>query len=583
MEEINIMKRKNICFPVFVLAALLGLYSCTRNFEELGKNPNQIEKPTPDLLLASSVRNAMDFYGGDFNRVVMFNYTQHFAGFQGDFQRYASDVTTLNNYWRDAWMPVKDIHEVIEIYGDDQAYHNRVLIARIWKIYLLSQIAAIWGPIPYENGLDGKIVIPYNREQDLYYMMLDDLKECAEGLDPEGDYYTKDLLLGTQISDNVTMASDIVKWKKFANSLRLRLAMRISNSAPDGDPVKAQEVVEEVFQQEDLTITSDDETVACKWGGNITTQGGDVNPLYERAIYNKLANLGSLPVFGETAVYHMKPYGDPRLPIYAEPVVQKKVDGTVPVHAGEYFGDTNSYGGYGGNSGIEVSADQRIHSGLTREDYSPIGSRFTAADAEFIFLSCAEVCFLKAEARLLGWGNTSSKSAEDYYYEGIRASMSHYDILESDVAAYLETPGIKWGTATKTTNDLGEDISAQFMDWLKLCSSIVGQNDFRHQIVMQHWLAIPNQGVDAWTLMRRTQELQFEPCFSPPDGTYRYLPYRLEYPVNEIQYNGPEVEKAINSYLTPRGIFRGNDMYVKLWFALPNKAIDGIPNPTDYL
>jgi hypothetical protein len=253
------------------------------------------------------------------------------------------------------------------------------------------------------------------------------------------------------------------------------------------------------------------------------------------------------------------------------------------VTRGEYFGDTGSYGGYGGDSGITVTTEQDIHRSLTREDYSPIGSRFLAEDAEFVFLSYAECCFLKAEAKLKGWGTGASGTAESYYYAGITASMNHYEIAPADIAAYLETPGIKWGTATVTVDGGGADISAHFMDWLKICNSIVGQNDFRRQVIMQHWLAIPGQGVDAWTLMRRTQELQFEPCFSPYEGMYKYLPYRLCYPVNELQYNGPEAQKAIDNYLTHRGMFRGNDMYVKLWFALENKKIDAIPNPTDYL
>ena len=170
-----------------------------------------------------------------------------------------------------------------------------------------------------------------------------------------------------------------------------------------------------------------------------------------------------MPAFGETACYHMQPYGDPRLKVYAQPVVAKKEsDGTVPVHAGEYFGDTASYGGYGGESGVTLPADN-IHSKLTREDYSAIGERFLAPDAEFVFLSYAECCFLKAEARLKGWGESSGKTARSYYEDGIRGSMAHYGIDAAEVEAYLNTPGIAWGTATRTTDDNGVDISTQFI------------------------------------------------------------------------------------------------------------------------
>lgn len=573
------MKRHIITICI-VCSALMSV-ACTRGFEDLNKDPNALNNPTPELLFNSSMRGTLNLYGGDINRVVTFNFTQMFVGFQGRFQRYSEDPQTLINYWKNAYtqslMPANDI---IDIYGGKEGYENRVQIAKIWKCYLLSQMTAIWGPIPYEYGLKADITTPYNREEDIYYMLFDDLKTAADAIDVEGDTYSNDLLFPVSIDNKV---SDLVKWKKFANTLRLRLAMRISNAAPNGDPVKAKEIVEEVFANEEMTMNSDDDSAAGKWGGLISAEGGDYNPLYYYAVYEKSKNIGTLPAFGETACYHMQPYNDPRLPIYAQPVVSKKEsDGTVPVHAGEYFGDTASYGGYGGESGLSYPAEN-VHSKMTREDYSALGARFLLPDAEFVFLSYAECCFLKAEAKLRGWGSASGKSAEAYYNDGIRGSMAHYDIDAAAVDAYLATPGIAWGTATKTTDDLGNDVSTQFMDWLQICNSIVGVNDFQHQIIMQHWLAIPCQGLDAWTLIRRTQELQFEPCFSGYEGFYKYLPYRLNYPTSEVQYNTTECAKAYTEYLSPRGSFSGNDMYVKLWWALPNRKIEAIPNETPYL
>lgn len=573
------MKTKILALMIVPLLA-----ACTAGFDEMNQNPNALNTPTPELLLNSSLRGTINFYGGEFNRVVMYNYTGMFAGFQGRFQRYSEDPSVLINYWRNAYvqslMPAQNI---IDVYGDREGYENRVAIAKIWKCYLLSQITAIWGPVPYESGLDGSIVVPYNREQDIYYMLFDDLKAASESINPDGDVFSKDPVAGT-----ASGASDLKKWVKFANTLRLRLAMRISNAAPNGDPAKARAVVDELFRNESHMMENDGETIAGRWGGLISTEGGDYNPLYYFSIYEKSRNIGTLPCFGETGCYFMKPYNDPRLEIYAQPVVDEKTaDGTVPAHAGEYFGDTASYGGYGGDSGLSYPGEN-VHSGLTREDYSPIGDWFSKADAEFVFLSYAECCFLKAEARLRGWGD-GGRSAEDYYYEGIRASMKHYrdsegkEIDDARIEEYLATPGIAWGTATETVDSEGNDISTQFMDWLQICNSFVGSNDFRRQIIMQHWLAIPAQGLDAWTLLRRTQELSFEPCFSGYEGWYKYLPYRLKYPTSEVQYNTTECEKACSEYLEPRNGFSGNDMYVKLWWALPNVKNEKIPNETPYL
>ncbi len=88
---------------------------------------------------------------------------------------------------------------------------------------------------------------------------------------------------------------------------------------------------------------------------------------------------------------------------------------------------------------------------------------------------------------------------------------------------------------------------------------------------MQHWLAMPNQGVDAWSLIRRTRELDFEPQFGTYDGVYAYVPQRILYPASEYATNINEVNKAVQWLGGP------DDLYTKLWFALPNKKNPYLP------
>ena len=271
--------KKNIIVTILLAAGLWA--GCTKGFEQMNQNPNAMNNPTPDLLMNSSVRGTLNLFGGDLNRVVTYNYTQLFVGFQGRFQRYSEEPSTLINYWRDAYvrclMPAQDI---IRIYGGREGYENRVQMAAIWKCYLLSQITAIWGPIPYEYGMNGDIVVNYNREQDIYYMLFDDLKAAMNAIDLEGDRFSSDAIFAATDGK-----SDLAKWQKFANSLRLRLAMRISNAAPNGDPAKAKAIAEEVFATEALTMSSDADVALSHWGGLISAEGGDYNPLYYYAVY----------------------------------------------------------------------------------------------------------------------------------------------------------------------------------------------------------------------------------------------------------------------------------------------------------
>lgn len=520
---------------------LLGFLSCSKNLESVNENPNNPTRVEPDFLLTGSIFQTMNLYGGNMNRVVFYNYTHHYAGFQGEFQRYTYSVEENNTFWRNTYINcLQPVNQIIVNYHGNPSYSNRVLIARIWKDFILSNTVAIWGSIPTDGALAGTTAVPYTKEQDIYTALLADLKILADSLTSTGDKYsaTADRIFG----------GDNVKWKKFANTLRLRLAMRISNEAPNGDPALAQKVVEEIFQDEQNTMTGQAETAAAAWG----TTSDTWSPLYDRVVYNYNANKATIPVTNESLVYHMAPYNDARLAVYAQPAKQGP-------QKGNYFGQNISYGG----GSAYANGLTNPHTGLKQDDYSYIGERFLKPDAEYVFLSYAEACFLKAEAALKGWGGP--KTAEDYYYEGINASFNRYG-LDAQAAAYKNTPGIQWGSATDSTGH-----GAEFQDWLQICSSYIPAGDFYRQIIMQEWLSMPNQGVDAWTLIRRSRVLEFQPQFATYDGNYAYLPNRLLYPATELNINKGEVQRAITWLNGP------DDLFTKLWFALPVKKNPYLP------
>lgn len=526
---------------MLTMLTVLVFVSCTRQLESVNLNPNDPTRVEPEFLLTKSIFETMNLYGGNMNRVVFYNYTHYFSGFQGEFQRYTYNLNDNNTYWRNTYINcLQPVNQIVVNYGKLPAYRNRVLIARIWKDFILSNTVAIWGSIPTDAALAGTTAVPFTREQEVYTNLLADLKVLADSLTVGGDSYPA-------LSDKV-FAGDVLKWKKFANTLRLRLAMRISNEAPNGDPGLARSVVAEVMQDEQNTMTLQSETAAANWG----TTSDTWSPLYDRVVFNYTANKATIPVTNESLVYHMAPYGDARLAVYAQPATQGP-------QKGKYFGQNISYGG----GGSFANGLTNPHTGLKQDDYSYIGERFLKPDAEYIFLSYAEACFLKAEAALKGWGG--SRSAEQYYYQGIDASYNRYG-LDAQAAAYKAKPGIQWGTASDTTGR-----EAEFQDWLRICSSYVPAGDHYRQIIMQEWLAMPNQGIDAWSLIRRSQVLEFQPQFATYDGNYAYLPNRLLYPATELNINGAEVQQAITW-------LNGNDdIFTKLWFALPVKKNPYLP------
>lgn len=279
----------------------------------------------------------------------------------------------------------------------------------------------------------------------------------------------------------------------------------------------------------------------------------DWNPLYDRVVYNYQANIATIPVVGESLVYHTLPYGDPRLAIWAKPAHKGPFKG-------QFFGQNVSYGG---GSEFAASAGQNPHTGLKQDDYSQIGDVFTKADAYYNFLTYAEVAFLKTEAALRGWW---PEPAELLYNQGIDASMKQWGVDGAAAAAYKATAGIAWGTATDT---VGRETA--FMDWLQICSSAVKSGQYDKQLAMQHWLALTMQGVDAWALLRRTQILEFQPQFATYDGNYKYTPQRLPYPSDEYNTNGSAVKEAVSA------LGGSDNLETKLWFALPNKKNPYLP------
>jgi hypothetical protein len=531
---------RNIFFILFI--SVTGLLSCNKNFQETNSDPNHPTIVAPDFLLTSSIFNTLNLYGGDMNRVIFFNYTQHFSAFQGEFQRYTYNDATNNTYWSNTYIKcLQPVHQIEVNYKGDSSYKNRVIIARIWKDYIYSNAVSIWGGIPLDNALNGDPNVPYVKEQDVYYELLTDLKGLVDSINLTGDKYT--------ITADQIYGGDLLKWKKFANTLRLRLAMRISNDAPNGDPVFAKKVVQEVYQNDQFTISSQAETAAATW----STTSDSWSYLYNYVTYNYTANKATIPVLCESLVYYTVPYGDPRIAIYAQP-------GKQGLHMGKFFGQNISYGG-GGPYAPQII---NLHTGLKQDDYSYIGTRFLQPNAEYVFLSYAEAALLKSEASLKGWWGNSN--AQQYYYEGINASFNRYGLTSAQATAYENTSGIKWGTASDTTGR-----SALFQDWMQICTSYVPAGDNFRQIIMQHWLAIPGQGVDAWALIRRSRTLDFEPQFGTYDGNYAYVPQRILYPASEYATNSGEVNKAAQWLGAPDNIF------TKLWFALPNKKNAYLP------
>lgn len=268
---------------------------------------------------------------------------------------------------------------------------------------------------------------------------------------------------------------------------------------------------------------------------------------------------------------YMAPYADPRLEKFFTPANAASMPDNF--HWAPYWGQPKV-----SNLPSGVSLSPNPHSGKTADDYSQLQDKFTEQSYAEVIMNYAEVCLLKSELVHKGLGS-GSQTAEAYYNAGVNASMAQYGVDGGKVNNYLQTPGIKWNTLTDlTVTEEGEDY---YKDFIGIVSSAITSDEpdpIYRQIIMQQYIAMFYQSLDAWTLIRRSQVLEFPPHFQPEtgygavnagtqDNPYAYIPQRLVY---------PDSEKTNNEYELTKGIANldgGQDaMSTKLWFALPTKT-----------
>jgi hypothetical protein len=526
------MKKNKYISKVFYVAFLaIGIFSCTDGFEDMNKNPNNFNDATPEVLFAGAVKSTLDLVGGDMNDQMYNNYASFYGGKGGQFPKFFYTDSGLDSYWRRFYVNIlKNTQEIIDTYSDDPKYANRVHIAKIWKSYVYSVLVSTFGPVPYVDALGSQTATTYTSEEAIYIAILDMLKAAGNDITVTGD----------KLSTDPVFNGNNLMWKKFANTLRLKIALRIST----GFPALAQKHGEEVMANEAGLISSNTENIAMKW--ETILENWSFN-------YNRYVNVPAqedvVPFVNFHYILNMKTYYDPRLKVIAEPSTNPITIKDTLFKSGStieprqkvvveykipYFG--RPIGSIVSLSDWNLNPSKNVLNGIANNRYSkPSKLLFMAQDMKFFIVTFAELNFMLAEAKLKGWGG--SKSAEQYYYAGIDASFQQYGV-SSGVTAYKARDGVKWGTESVGDKDLfgivTSGISADPMD----------------KIARQIWLTSYNQGHDIWCLQKRTRILPLIPNFSPDTSfglEFTDIPERMIYPISEIGLNNAGYVAAIQA------------------------------------
>jgi len=473
---------RKVYIKAWVLAALL-VGACTSDFEEINKNPNSPTAVTPQLLLPQIARDMMDRLlneaWGIGNIVIQHNAKNQFV----NEDRYLWGE--LNNIWNAVYDNARDINNIL-ILAEEQSLDNTKGVALILKSWMFSLATDAYGDIPYSEAIGAKDGINYpvyDTQESIYQGILSDLATAntllASGIDP--------------ISGDPIFSGSAIKWRKLANSLRLRYLMRIS----DRVDVSAQMT----------QILSDP-------ANNPIFEGNEDNGVY---IYrasspdqfpNYSQRIGSFNEFraSKTMVDWLQQRNDPRVNIYFRPTPATE---NTPDPADDVIvGIPN---GMDDVTALTYNGGPEFQSRIGPLFYENSISAEGLQVATGVIMTFAELNFILAEAAEKG---LISGTAADYYVAGMQASFDYYNVDPG--AGYFTQPDVEYtGTQAEKLTKIGE----------------------------QKWASLFYQGLEAWYDWKRTNIPVLTPAVSNQNNDQ--IPVRFIYPIIEQALNGTNRTVAV--------------------------------------
>lgn len=364
-------------------------------------------------------------------------------------------TATYNNSYTKLLGPWKSLRNAAEKTGMPEVY----ALAQILKISGWHRTLESFGPMPYTHAGDATLSIPFDDEETVYRAMLADLEEAIATLSEKAS-------IGATVlpANDAIYAGDATKWVKYANSLMLRLAMRVRFA----DAALAREYAEKAVNQQFGVMTMKDDMAQLSMGAGIRF-ANNIPVLSDQ--YGECRMGGSM-------FCYLVGYEDPRLSAYFKDVTD----------AGYKQFAVEAYDG---------KLYQAIPLGNTYSvDYYKYGASLPNITSETptYWMRASEVYFLRAEAALV-WGGVFGDAAS-LYEQGIQMSFDENGVSAS-VASYMasgKTP-VQHQDMYGRNGNVASTATPEF----------TGTNEQKlEKIMIQKWIALYPNGQEAWTEWRRT-------------------------------------------------------------------------------
>ena len=559
----------NYMVSAVTAVTLLGFGACSDAYmEDVNTDDSKANTIDPNTQLTTALLQTYgDFSLMDTYRSYITGFTQYYAG-GWNVSNYAGAVYPKDSEMSHVWnryytIGVKNLVDAIHR-SEDMPNTNAAL--RIHRAYMMAVLSDIYGDIPCTEAgmsyIEGNANPKYDTQEEVYDFIFSELKACAEQLGTGTDVISGDV---------TSLGGDATAWKKYANTLRLRYAMRISDVAPE----KARQEFESALHADGGIISSAGDDAYVKHIDAPFTLYDGANDLDFRA--NALGEM----IYGQdpespsfvcsTLFNYMKKMDDPRLYRVARCYIHTTRSQTDTSGNFDVTDEVMDWGNRGGtgivpcnvgdawwNEWVNGPATEEIPTlaslvklypdkGYDKNNYPArmlrptVAVAFCNADCPGILITSAEVEFLLAEAASKGWNVPGD--ANSHYEAGIRASMqmlnSYYDIV------------------TKISD---EEIDAY------IAANPLGDNP-REAINTQAWILHLTNPSEGWANLRRSDYPALaDRTLLPVRGDFPHedpnmqTPVRLRYPLLEAKYNSVNYKEAVER-------MGGNDnWHTRVWW-----------------
>lgn len=484
--EMKTFKKINKSLIAMAIALSIST-ACDDGFAEMNTNPSTSDQLGTEYLLNFVINRGgserYETWRG--NLIYCSQWTQHLAGDWDPDQYITTNEDWLSAYWVRAYGDyMRNLSDIIR----REPTTNIGSMATIMKVLLMQRVTDMHGDIPYSEAFQGGAFPQpsYDTQEEIYTSFIEELT-TAIGQLSEGNGqnpFEFDQIYG----------GDIDKWKKFGNSVLLRVGMRLSevNSALAESTVAA--------ALAGGVMTSNDDMAYITFDGSYTS---GVNSSGIGSVFQDFGVSGHLFRFSDEFVSRIVDNNDPRESTLMETYLS---DGSVDtsVGAGNHIGRPN---------GEDVTDSYQYA--------QPHREIMVAYNSPVIYLSFAEVEFNRAEAIQRGW---ASGSVQDAYESGITAAIKHLSIYpgatevdDASITTYLAEPNIAFNSANAM-----------------------------EQINTQKWIALFLDGFEAYSNQRRTGYPALTPGDNVGESDGVNIPGRMRYPVSEELTNGDNYAEAVS-------------------------------------